>query len=100
MKPPQILHKLVIRQEKIGQEKIGLAHLYYLMLITPIVAIAVSSLFEDYHWSVFSTLGLSLGLSLVITGNLLAQLKPETLAQAYNKLKTVIKKQESGIKSR
>ena len=79
-------------------KKIGLPHLYYLMLITPIVALAVSSLFEDYHWSVYSTLGLSLGLSLVISGNLLAQLKPETLAQAYNKLKTVIKKQQSGLK--
>ncbi|SQH76476.1 protein of unknown function [Shewanella benthica] len=51
---------------------------------------------EDYHWSVYSTLGLSL----VISGNLLAQMKPETLAQAYNKLKTVINKQDSGLKSR
>ncbi len=38
-------------------KKIGQAHLYYLMLITPIVALAVSSLFEDDHWSVYSTLG-------------------------------------------
>ncbi|AQS36404.1 hypothetical protein Sps_01235 [Shewanella psychrophila] len=60
-------------------KKIGQAHLYYLMLITPIVALAVSSLFEDYHWSVYS----SLGLGLVISGNLLAQMKPETLALAY-----------------
>ncbi|BAJ02382.1 hypothetical protein [Shewanella violacea] len=66
------------------------------MLITPIVALAVSSLFEDDHWSVY----LSLGLSLVISGKLLAQLKPETLAQAYNKLKMVINKQQSGLKSR
>ncbi|SQH76482.1 protein of unknown function [Shewanella benthica] len=62
------------------------------MLITSIVALAVSSLFEDYHWSVYSTLGLSLGLSLVISGNLLAHLKPETLVLVYNKLKTVINK--------
>ncbi|WP_194165870.1 hypothetical protein [Shewanella sp. YLB-07] len=81
-------------------KKIGQAHLYYLMLITPIVALAVSSLFEDDHWSVYSSLGLSLGLSLVITGNLLAQMKPETLVLAYNQLKTVINKQESGLKLR
>ncbi|EDQ00423.1 hypothetical protein KT99_11248 [Shewanella benthica KT99] len=41
----------------------------------------------------------TLGLSLVITGNLLAQLKPETLF-LYHKLKTVIKKQQSDLKSR
>ncbi|WP_295034045.1 hypothetical protein [Shewanella sp.] len=76
-------------------------------MITPIVALAVSSrtqgagsLFEDDHWSVYSSLGLSLCLSLVITGNLLAQLKPETLALAYNKLKKVIKNQQLGLKSR
>ena len=77
-------------------DRLGANQAAYLMLITPIVALAVSSLFEDYHWSVYSTLGLSL----VISGNLLAQMKPETLAQAYNKLKTVINKQESGLKSR
>ena len=76
--------------------RLGANQAAYLLLITPIVALAVSSLFEDYHWSVYS----SLGLSLVITGNLLAQLKPETLAQVYNKLKTVIKNQQSGLKSR
>ncbi|MBE7215184.1 hypothetical protein MK852_09150 [Shewanella benthica] len=73
-------------------DRLGANQAAYLMLITPIVALAVSSLFEDDHWSVFSTLGLSLGLSLVITGNLLAQLKPETLVLVYNKLKTAIKK--------
>ena len=76
--------------------RLGANQAAYLLLITPIVALAVSSLFEDYHWSVYS----SLGLSLVISGNLLAQLKPETLALAYNKLKTVIKNQQLGLKSR
>ena len=43
----------------------------YVLLITPIVALVVSSVFESYHWTVYS----SLGLAMVIVGNLVARMK-------------------------
>ncbi|AQS36483.1 DMT(drug/metabolite transporter) superfamily permease [Shewanella psychrophila] len=57
-------------------DRLGANQASYLMLITPIVALMVSSIFEDYQWSLFS----GLGLVLVISGNLITQLKPVALS--------------------
>ncbi|MCE2573660.1 DMT family transporter [Motilimonas eburnea] len=66
-------------------DRIGANSASYVLLITPIVALVVSSVFESYHWTVYS----SIGLSLVIAGNLMARrikplwrMKPRALAKA------------------
>ena len=41
----------------------------YLLVITPVVALSVSSVFEDYHWTWYS----SVGLLLVALGNMLTR---------------------------
>ncbi|MCE2594322.1 DMT family transporter [Motilimonas cestriensis] len=50
-------------------DRIGANTASYVLLITPIVALVVSSVFESYHWTIYS----SLGLALVILGNVVAR---------------------------
>lgn len=50
-------------------DRIGANSASYVLLITPIVALVVSSVFESYHWTVYS----SIGLTLVILGNLMSR---------------------------
>lgn len=52
-------------------ERIGASNAAYVLVITPIVALTASALFEDYQWTLFS----SLGLVCVILGNILTQRK-------------------------
>ena len=50
-------------------ERIGANAAAYLLVITPVVALSVSSVFEDYHWTWYS----SVGLLLVALGNMLTR---------------------------
>jgi len=52
-------------------DRLGASNAAYILVITPIVALSVSAVFEDYHWTLYSTLGLVL----VILGNVLTQRK-------------------------
>jgi len=52
-------------------DRLGASNAAYILVITPIVALSVSAVFEDYHWTLYS----SLGLLLVILGNILTQRK-------------------------
>ena len=52
-------------------DRLGASNAAYILVITPIVALSVSAVFEDYHWTLYSTLGLVL----VIFGNVLTQRK-------------------------
>jgi len=52
-------------------DRIGANNAAYLLVITPIVALVVSSIFENYQWTLFSTLGLLC----VVLGNVITQIK-------------------------
>ena len=52
-------------------DRLGASNAAYILVITPIVALTASAIFEDYHWSIYSTIGLFM----VIIGNLLTQRK-------------------------
>ena len=56
-------------------DRIGANNAAYLLVITPIVALLVSSVFEDYQWTIFSTIGLTL----VVIGNILTQMKEDVI---------------------
>jgi drug/metabolite transporter (DMT)-like permease len=53
-------------------DRLGASNAAYILVITPIVALSASAIFEGYHWSLLSTLGLIM----VMVGNLLTQRKP------------------------
>jgi drug/metabolite transporter (DMT)-like permease len=55
---------------------IGPERAAYIFILTPIVALVLSSLFEDFHWQ-FSTL---CGIALILLGNLFVMHKPATTA--------------------
>jgi drug/metabolite transporter (DMT)-like permease len=48
-------------------DRLGASNAAYILVLTPIVALSASAIYEDYHWTLFSTLGLVL----VILGNVL-----------------------------
>jgi drug/metabolite transporter (DMT)-like permease len=52
-------------------DRLGASNAAYILVLTPIVALSASAVFEDYHWTLYSTLGLVL----VILGNVLTQRK-------------------------
>jgi len=52
-------------------DRLGASNAAYILVITPIVALSVLAVFEDYHWTLFS----SLGLVCVVIGNVLTQRK-------------------------
>ncbi|EPJ48370.1 MAG: membrane protein, putative [Osedax symbiont Rs2] len=57
-------------------DRIGANNASYLLVITPIVALIVSSFYESYQWTHYSTMGLVL----VVLGNLLSQWKKPLLS--------------------
>ncbi|MEL0659196.1 DMT family transporter [Psychromonas arctica] len=58
-------------------DRLGASNAAYILVLTPIVALSASAVFEDYHWTLFSTLGLVL----VILGNVLTQRKKPLLSR-------------------
>lgn len=56
-------------------DKIGANNAAYLLVITPIVALVISSLYEGYQWTHYSTIGLTL----VVLGNVINQRKKSLL---------------------
>ncbi|KGJ96450.1 DMT family transporter [Colwellia psychrerythraea] len=57
-------------------DRIGANNAAYLLVITPIVALIISSIFESYQWTVFSTVGLLC----VVLGNVISQIKKPVLS--------------------
>ncbi|NRD74227.1 DMT family transporter [Shewanella sp. VB17] len=60
-------------------DKLGANQAAYLLLITPIIALATSSFFEGYSWTVYSTSGLFL----VILGNIITQINVPVSSYLY-----------------
>jgi drug/metabolite transporter (DMT)-like permease len=63
-------------------DRLGASNAAYILVITPIVALSVSAVFEDYHWTIYSTLGLVL----VILGNVLTQRKKPLITRTKKSL--------------
>jgi drug/metabolite transporter (DMT)-like permease len=63
-------------------DRLGASNAAYILVLTPIVALGASALFEDYHWTLYSTLGLVL----VILGNVLTQRKKALFSAVKHQL--------------
>ena len=57
-------------------DRLGASNAAYVLVLTPIVALSVSAVFEGYNWSMYSTLGLLL----VMLGNVLTQRRKPVFA--------------------
>jgi drug/metabolite transporter (DMT)-like permease len=62
--------------------RIGADHAAYVMLLMPVVALILSTLFEEYQW----TAGAVIGIIVVIIGNLMILTPAETLEKAFQKV--------------
>ena len=70
-------------------DKLGANQAAYLLLITPIIALVTSSLFEGYGWTLYSTLGLAL----VILGNVITQINVSASSVLYCYFEKRVKRQ-------
>ncbi len=61
-------------------DRLGASNAAYILVLTPIVALSASAVFEDYHWTLYSTVGLIL----VILGNVLTQ-REKTLLPRFKR---------------
>jgi drug/metabolite transporter (DMT)-like permease len=66
-------------------DRLGASNAAYILVLTPIVALSASAVYEDYHWTLYSTLGLIL----VILGNVLTQRKKPMFKRTKASLLTV-----------
>lgn len=62
-------------------DRLGASNAAYILVITPIVALSASAMFEDYQWTLYSTSGLML----VILGNVLTQRKKPVFSAVKSK---------------
>jgi drug/metabolite transporter (DMT)-like permease len=63
-------------------DRIDADHAAYVMLLTPVVALIISTFFESYQWSASGILGVMV----VLIGNLIILTPAETLEKAYRKI--------------
>ena len=66
--------------------RIGAEYAAYALLIMPIIALILSTLFEGYHW----TAGALLGVSLVLAGNLIVLTTRSTFHRVTSKFKAIL----------
>jgi drug/metabolite transporter (DMT)-like permease len=66
--------------------RIGAEYAAYALLIMPIIALILSTLFEGYHW----TAGALLGVSLVLAGNLIVLTTRSTFRRVTSKFKVIL----------
>jgi drug/metabolite transporter (DMT)-like permease len=62
--------------------RIGAEYAAYVTLLMPVVALILSTFFEDYRW----TLNAALGVTIVLSGNLIILTPAETFIKVYNRL--------------
>ena len=61
-------------------DRLGASNAAYILVITPVVALSASAIFEDYNWTIYSTMGLVL----VMGGNVLTQRKRALFSRIKN----------------
>ena len=65
--------------------RIGAEYAAYVTLLMPVIALILSTFFEDYRW----TINAGLGVCIVLSGNLIILTPAETLNKAYYRIKRI-----------
>ena len=65
--------------------RIGAEYAAYVTLLMPIIALLLSTLFEDFQW----TANAAIGVAIVLIGNLFILTPAETLSHAYRRIRSV-----------
>jgi drug/metabolite transporter (DMT)-like permease len=65
--------------------RIGAEYAAYVTLLMPVIALILSTFFEDYRW----TINAVLGVTIVLSGNLIILTPAETLIGAYYRIKRI-----------
>lgn len=66
--------------------RIGAEYAAYVTLLMPVIALILSTFFEDYRW----TINAVLGVTIVLSGNLIVLTPVETLNKAYSRIKRIL----------
>jgi drug/metabolite transporter (DMT)-like permease len=67
--------------------RIGADYAAYAMLLMPVIALMLSTFFEDYHWTVNAVIGVSI----VLSGNLIILTPAELFARAYRRINAYLR---------
>jgi predicted membrane protein len=62
--------------------RIGAEYAAYVLLLVPVIALLLSTIYENYHWTVSGVLGLAL----VLTGNLVILTQPQTAIRIFRRM--------------
>ena len=62
--------------------RIGAEYAAYVLLLVPVLALLLSTIFENYHWTVSGVLGLVL----VLIGNLVILTQPQTVIRIFRRM--------------
>jgi drug/metabolite transporter (DMT)-like permease len=65
--------------------RIGAEYAAYVTLLMPVIALLLSTMFEDFLW----TANAAIGVVIVLIGNLFILTPAETLTQAYRRIKSI-----------
>jgi drug/metabolite transporter (DMT)-like permease len=65
--------------------RIGAEYAAYVTLLMPVIALILSTFFEDYRW----TINAGLGVTMVLSGNLIILTPTETFVRAYQRIKRI-----------
>jgi drug/metabolite transporter (DMT)-like permease len=65
--------------------RIGAEYAAYVTLLMPVIALILSTFFEDYQW----TINAGLGVTIVLSGNLIILTPAESLIRAYHRIKRI-----------
>ena len=65
--------------------RIGAEYAAYVTLLMPIIALLLSTLFEDFQW----TANAAIGVAIVLIGNLFILTPAETLSHTYRRIRSV-----------
>ena len=65
--------------------RIGAEYAAYVTLLMPVIALILSTFFEDYQW----TINAVLGVAIVLAGNMIILTPAETLTRAFHRLKEI-----------
>ncbi len=65
--------------------RIGAEYAAYVTLLMPLIALIISTLFENYQW----TLNAGIGITIVLAGNLVILTPAETLCRAYRQTRRI-----------
>ncbi len=81
----QMKSSKIVERSKAMIGRIGAEYAAYVTLLMPIIALLLSTIFEDFIWTTHA----AMGVVIVLVGNLFILTPAETLTRAYRRVRPI-----------